>query len=282
MISFRPMVTDDIPAGLALCRAASWNQRSSEWELFLTLSPHGCRVAVDDTGSVVGTVATVAYQDRFSWIGMVLVDSASQRQGIGMKLLNEALAILNGHGTIKLDATPAGREVYLKLNFVDEYPLSRMQCDSIPINTLPMSSASAVRQTDFEAILEFDKKVFGADRKILLAWMLKNAPHLAFVHRNGSNVKGYCFGRDGVNFSHIGPVIAEDDVTAIDLVSCALRNIKRKPVIIDVLQRGTKWNEWISGVGFLEQRPLMRMYRGSNSHPGIPRNQFAILGPEFG
>ncbi len=39
---------------------------------------------------------------------MVLVDPACRRLGIGIQLMQEALQILCGEETIKLDATPAG------------------------------------------------------------------------------------------------------------------------------------------------------------------------------
>lgn len=71
MITFRTMKVDDIAAGLSLCRAAGWNQRLQDWELFLTMSPEGCRVALDESGKIVGTVTTVRYENHFSWVGMV-------------------------------------------------------------------------------------------------------------------------------------------------------------------------------------------------------------------
>src|SRR5690349_11093844 len=126
MVVYRKMVKADIDAGLILCRSAGWNQLENDWKIFLELSPDGNRVAVDENGKVVGTVTTISYEDHFSWIGMVLVDPEKKRQGIGTQLLLEALRVLVNMDTIKLDATPAGREVYLKLGFVDEYMLSRM------------------------------------------------------------------------------------------------------------------------------------------------------------
>jgi hypothetical protein len=47
-VCFRDMTPADIAAGLELSRAARWNQTEREWELFLRLSPEGCRVAVMD------------------------------------------------------------------------------------------------------------------------------------------------------------------------------------------------------------------------------------------
>src|SRR5881628_921343 len=112
-VDYRIMVPDDIPVGLELCRISRWNQVRRDWELFLKLSPAGCRVAIKG-GQVIGTVATVRYQDRFSWVGMVVVDPAERGQGVGTQLLHGALEILSDLRSIRLDATPVGRPVYQK------------------------------------------------------------------------------------------------------------------------------------------------------------------------
>ena len=44
-VSIRDMTPDDIAAGLALCRASSWNQTEQDWRFFLTAAPHGALVA---------------------------------------------------------------------------------------------------------------------------------------------------------------------------------------------------------------------------------------------
>ncbi|MGH2564748.1 MAG: GNAT family N-acetyltransferase, partial [Ginsengibacter sp.] len=118
MIVFRPMTDNDIAAGMVLCRAAGWNQLARDWEILLHLNPDGCRVATINN-KVIGTVTAIRYEKFFSWIGMVLVDPAFRGRGTGMQLLDEALRVLQNEETIKLDATPAGRKLYLKLNFVD-------------------------------------------------------------------------------------------------------------------------------------------------------------------
>jgi hypothetical protein len=38
----------------------------------------------------------------------------------------------------------------------------------------------------------------------------------------------------------------------------------------------------VGALGFREQRPLVRMYRGGGPVPGQPDRQFALFGPEFG
>jgi GNAT superfamily N-acetyltransferase len=282
MITFRQMKSADIPAGLSLCRAAGWNQLSRDWELFLQMSPEGCLVAIDPDGKVVGTVTTVQYQNHFSWIGMVLVDPSVRKQGIGMQLLKESLEILKGNETVKLDATPAGREIYLKLNFVDEYPLSRMLCEEVLVDRNLDSEARPAQDDDLSRILEFDRDAFGADRSAVLEWYMKESPQYTFVSEAGGEITGYCLGRAGHNFTHIGPIVALDIKQAIQVVTAALQHCLGDPVIIDSTHFTPAWRAWLTSRGFIEQRPFIRMFRGTNAWPGITARQFAVLGPEFG
>jgi GNAT superfamily N-acetyltransferase len=282
MITFRTMRRDDIPAGLSLCRAAGWNQLARDWDLFLNVSPDDCRVAVDGSGKVVGTVTTVRYGDHFSWIGMVLVDPAIRRQGIGMKLLKESLQILKNEKTVKLDATPAGREVYLKLDFQDEYYLSRMHCPSVATIAPSGKQVRHSKQDDLFKIFPYDHKVFGAKRDSVLGWIWKGASELSFVYERAGEIAGYCFGRHGQNHTHIGPVVAREESIAQELVAAVLKECSGKSVIIDAPHHTRAWLTWLQHNGFFEQRPFMRMFIGDNKWPGKPEQQFAILGPEFG
>ena len=213
---------------------------------------------------------------------MVLVDPDYRKRGIGMQLLIESLQVLEGERTVKLDATPAGREIYLKLNFVDEYPLSRMLCSEVSAGKSLRSNMRNVTADDFSGILELDREVFGADRKDVLQWSWINAPQYAYVAEEKNKITGFCLGRPGHNYTHIGPVIAQDTAQAIQLVSAALRHCLRRPVIIDSPHHTPAWQAWLSSIGFVEQRPFIRMYKGGNYWPGLPERQFAILGPEFG
>jgi hypothetical protein len=197
-----------------------------------------------------------------------------------MQLLLEALHILRNEATVKLDATPAGREVYLKMGFEDEFRLSRMQLTKN--QKLKTTLARSMQQQDLQRIATFDQDIFGADRLPLLNWIHAGFPELAFVAEEEDKIVGYCLGRKGYSFTQIGPVIAKDSSIAQDLVSAALMHCSGHPVILDILQHDPQWKAWLTSIGFSEQRPFIRMYRGNNTSHGIPEKQFAILGPEFG
>jgi GNAT superfamily N-acetyltransferase len=281
MTVYRTMTPEDIPAGLHLCRLAGWNQLARDWQLFLQTNRKGCSVALDDAGKVIGTVATIPYQGHFTWIGMVLVDPSKQRQGIGTELLREALRLTANQETIKLDATPAGREVYLKIGFADEYEIIRMSRAVIKTGDM-QSTARLATASDFPSLLKLDLQVFGADRHFVLEWNFKDEGQYAFVVEEQGEITGFCLGRRGYEFDQIGPIVANDVTIAMQLLSSVLHQVDGKPVILDVLTHTPDWIDFVSSLGFTPLRPLIRMFRGPNNHPGLPQKQFAILGPEFG
>lgn len=280
-IVFREMVPEDIPAGLRLCRASRWNQTARDWAQFLELAPQGARVAVRD-GQVIGTVATVPYQDRFGWIGMVLVDPAARGRGVGTQLLHKGLEALVGIRCARLDATPAGHALYLKLGFQDEYGLARMQRAPGAAAPPQQNRVRYMGAGDLPAVQTLDRQVFGADRSGMLEWLFAGASEYAHVIEEEGVLRGYSLGRHGFDFEHLGPVVAQDHGQAEQLTAACLAAAPGRPLILDSARHSKEWLRWLESEGFLEQRPFMRMFLGENRHPGLPERQFAILGPEFG
>jgi GNAT superfamily N-acetyltransferase len=290
-IQLRVMRASDIPAGLRLTRASHWNQLARDWELFLALSPDGCRVAVEETGEVVGSVAAVRYGSAFGWIAMVLVDPAYRGNGIGAQLLHAALDILADVATVRLDATPAGHRVYTRFGFVDEYTIHRMQrvaqplaMDSPAVQQLLATLAQGppirlMEDRDLPQVFAQDEDVFGADRRALLEVFRDQAPEYAWVCGDG-RIDGYLFGRRGYAFQHLGPLVARDEATARRLLGACLTASADRAFIVDVPAR-PHMSEFLESLHFTLQRPFTRMYRGQPCRHERTDRVFAIAGPEF-
>jgi len=137
-ITLRTMTQSDIAAGMRLCNLAGWNQTAADWELFLDSDPEGSFVAMCN-GQIAGVAATITYGGLLAWISMVLVDPQFRRMGIASMLMKRAIEHLKNCPSVKLDATAAGREVYVKLGFADEYELHRLTNDALPAvsNSIP-------------------------------------------------------------------------------------------------------------------------------------------------
>jgi GNAT superfamily N-acetyltransferase len=273
------MRAPDIDVGLRLCRVSGWNQVRRDWEQFLALSPNGCCVA-ELEGQVVGTVATVRYGTRFGWIGMVLVDPAVRGRGIGTQLLDHSLALLKDLPQVRLDATAAGRPLYLTRGFTEEGLINRLQ--GSPSQQSRPEGVRPMNEHDIAAVFALDQRVFGANREAMLRWMWQGAREYAWVAESGAEVTGYTFGRHGHDHEHLGPVTAVDGETARRLAAASLGLDGGRTFVVDVGPGQSLWQQGLEALGFRFQRPLIRMARGGGGTPGNPPQQFAVLGPEFG
>jgi predicted N-acetyltransferase YhbS len=288
-VTFRDMTVEDIPAGLALCRASGWNQVERDWRRFLETQPGGAIVAERES-RVIGTVATMRYGRRFAWVAMVLVDPAERSRGVGRALLTRGLSLLDDVETVRLDATPAGEPLYRTLGFVEEARFSRLQLAPgavrmaiapDPVST-KLVTVRLLEPADWDAIAAFDARVFGAERRAMLEWLWAGAPEYAWVAFNGERLAGYVLGRSGHLFEHLGPIIADDAGTAARLLTTCLPSRADRAFVVDAPLDQVEWRRFLASTGFVEQRPFFRMSRGRPAPAGLPANLFATVGPEFG
>lgn len=280
----RAMIVEDVPAGVRLNQMAGWNQTASDWERFLTVSPRGCFVS-ELNGQVCGTVTTISFQNRFAWIGMVLVDPQYRGRGIGTDLLKRAIRHLDDEKipTLKLDATPQGKPLYEKLGFVAEYEIERWSLQRSPSETAKSSSLDEFASAALlQSILKTDQEVFGADRGFLLESLHEDAPDLTLGSWTGSVLRGYALGRRGLFADHLGPWMASDGAAARTLLETFLARSSREAIVVDCLKSNKIAAGLLRSCGFTYSRPLTRMFRGPNDDPGQPERLCAILGPEFG
>jgi GNAT superfamily N-acetyltransferase len=300
-VLIREMNLADIPAGLGLCRVSRWNQTERDWQHFLMAAPHGALVAVEN-GLVVGTVATLPY-GPFAWISMMLVDPAVRGRGIGTLLLNRGLALVPEAAAARLDATPAGEVLYRRLGFVPEYGLARFSLDvrrrGGGARSRPRSQARALGRklegtgghrpgarplapVDWPALYDMDTGAFGASRATLLERLAGEAPEYAWVVERHGDPQGYLLGRHGHVREHLGPLIADTAETAGLLLEACLAAHPDREVVLDVPDDQQAWRAELAELGFVIERPFLRMYRGRRPAPGEPSRVYAITGPEFG
>lgn len=279
-IQVRPVIQADLPDVLRLKNIAGWNQTEADLAFFLKQFPKTFWVAVHN-GKVIGSTLGAVYNHKVAWIGMVLVDPEFRRQGVGRSLMATALEALQNIPSVKLDATPDGKALYVRLGFKDEYLLNRMVTPALP--AIPDSPSTSIRPLvpgDLPRIIEADRVAFGADRSALLTHLYQDAPHLAWI--GVDQPTAFCLGRVGFHFTQIGPVIAPSVVLADALIRAALLTLSGQATLLDVPDTQTQVLALLKSRGFVTQRSLLRMYREANPITGRPDQLFAIAGPELG
>ncbi len=284
-VPIRLMRPDDLGAAHELRALAGWNQSERDWRGFLAYEPEGCFVA-ELGGRVVGTATTIRYGRHFGWIGMVLVHPEWRRHGIGSALLRHAIASLHAAGvdTVKLDATPQGRTVYLPLGFTDEYDLARYEGVA---PAAPPAAGAGIGigpwlETDDAAVVALDAEAFGAERGRVLRTLARRHPELAWVARKDGQVAGCLCGRIGATTVQVGPWVARDAEVAAALLRAFFAAVAGRRVFFDVLDSCAGAKALLEAERFTVQRRLTRMFLGPNRHPGRPDLVFGISSPEKG
>ncbi len=280
-ITIEPFTQDHIDFGMQLKNVARWNQLPADWSRFIDWEPEGCFLAMADD-EPAGTAITIRYQDRFGWIGMVLVHPEMRRRGIGTLLLMACIDYLEhaGVAAVKLDATPMGKTLYDTIGFVDEYMIER---HALAAQTCePSPDVRDVTDADLDAICAFDAEAFGADRSRVLRRLSAEADTDALVMADGSDITGYVFLRPGMSADHIGPWCATGPEAAEALLATAISRRAGSKLFIDISRANDHSADIVARLGFERQRHLIRMFRGINASPGETDLVYGITGPEIG
>lgn len=279
MLPIRTMTLDDVPLGMRLKDLAGWNQTEADWRRLLALEPDGCFVAECD-GRPAGTTCVSVFAP-IGWVSMVLVDPPMRGRGIATRLMEHALAYLDGCGVgaVRLDATPLGRAVYEKLGFVAEYEVARWEglAAGGPVGPGIASAGPA----DVAAVAAMDEAATGADRRPLLHRLRQEQPETMKVLMRGQRIAGYSWVRPGSRAIEIGPVVALDSASGEVLADAALSDCSGRRVFMDVPVPNLPAMRWAEARGLRIQRPFTRMRRG-RPVPDQPLLLWAGFGPEKG
>lgn len=276
-LNWRGLTSSDVDDAVALNAEAGWNQISDDWRFMLD---QGEGAGVLDGGDLIASSMLLPQGDRFAWIAMILVTAEWQRKGLASQLMRRCIAGAEALNLIAgLDATEAGRQVYMPLGFNDIYPLTRWQADG-PKATL-YGNVRPMLASDLEAVAERDVVISGAPRLGLLSHLHGRCPERAFVLERDGALQGFVLARNGRLATQIGPLSADNGATALALLQAALANQTGK-VFLDAADHHAGLADWLADAGFIKQRGYMRMLLGPNEPIDDPNQVYLIAGPELG
>lgn len=261
-LAIRQLTVPDVPIADAIATAAfaSPGSRAPEIQRYLTLQPTGWFLACEDA-TPVGMGGAVDY-GPFAYIGMIAVDPALQRRGIGDAIMRHILAWLRDRACpgALLDASPFGAPLYARLGFVttDQTAVWRREATPTPIPTvcegvLPLTIA------DLPALAAFDSPHFGAERATVLAAFLAEFPgRVLGTYETTGQLTGFCVAQPRT----LGPWIATSPTCARALLASALPFYAEPPQMF-VPVSNTHAADLLTAAGFTCQRVLQHMSLGT-------------------
>jgi GNAT superfamily N-acetyltransferase len=280
----RALTEADILETRTLVAEAGWNQVDADWALMLEQG-RGFGIFGTD-GRLIATAVVLPFGGRFAWISMVLVEKAHRRLGLATRLMRRCIDAVLADGLVPLlDATPDGRQVYIRLGFRDLWGYRRMASRQLSTSEPKVNKrAFTVRRlvdSDGPRLLAYDRSVFGADRSMVLSNLRHRLPDAAVLVETADRIRGFALARDGRNAVQIGPVVADNTEVAIALLT-AMSVALSGPVFIDAANHQPDFRQWLEETGFARQRGFMRMIYGATLPFEDRARTFAVAGPELG
>ncbi|WP_028602451.1 GNAT family N-acetyltransferase [Ottowia thiooxydans] len=261
-----------------LVMESHWNQLPADWHFFFE---HGHVLVVRNAESRIIASGAVLPMDadtnghRVAWISMILVLPEVRGQGLGRRVFEACLRSAQAADYLPmLDATPQGEPLYTQFGFV---PLSHITRWRREARGARASSAPAP-QADLDQFVALDARALGFGRSALIN-SLQGRPTTHCV----SSSHGFTLVRAGRTAHHIGPLLAEDEGRALELLQQAVDALET-PVLIDAPQQRPVLTAALQAAGFVPQRDFTRMAwvpPGRTLPQGQPHFIHAIAGPEF-
>jgi predicted N-acetyltransferase YhbS len=281
-LSIRRLSGSDASGAHALSAEIGWTQTVADWRLLLARG--GAWGGAEPDGRIAATAAWLGH-GALAWLCMVIVRQPWRRRGVATDLVRRVLADIDAAGAVAgLDARAELVPFYERFGFRPVTDVVRLRAARA---SLPAETPDAVvriaplRADEVAEMADYDARSSGADRAALLTHLHGRRPDLAFVARAGEWAAGYVLGRDGRGATQIGPLVAEDDETAIALAARALANVQG-PAIVDAPAAQRSFIDWLAGVGFAERQPFVRMLRGREAPLDQADYIFAAAGLDFG
>jgi ribosomal protein S18 acetylase RimI-like enzyme len=278
----RLMEERDIDFALAQTGREGWDIADGGFQMHMKHDPAGCFIAERD-GRRIAMITTTRY-GRSAFIGNLIVEPSSRRQGIGEMLMRRAMDHLRQQGVqrLALEADPPGVKLYRRLGFTDAFQSLRFEATS---RVRP--AAGEVREVEpltadnLKEMARFDAHHFGDDRSRILAALLPHAPAAFCLRRDGAPA-GYIITQpidDGVR---LGPAVAVNEEAAAALLDAVLARLEVARFTAGVPAPNHHGARVLRARGFEPGTPCLRMVCGKDAYHGRPEQILAIAGGDRG
>ena len=207
-----------------------------------------------------GMVGVFDYQ-TFASVGVLGVLPAFRGKGIGRALMEhvEGWATRRGIFSFILDATHEGARLYEKLGYRDEDTSYRLNLKRQKTYQIPEEIENATLY-HLPEIVEFDKPIFGAERKKVLEVFLKEFAGRAFLSRDkAGSINGFVIAQT----STIGPWVAANAGVAEHLLQAVLSLGLPENSRVLLPTANKEGLELLQQYGFENSRTLRHMVKGN-------------------
>jgi GNAT superfamily N-acetyltransferase len=271
------MTGEDVEFVIGMAAEEGWNPGIHDGEIFYETYPDGFFIA-EIEGKTVGCASAVAYDDLFGFLGFYVVKPEFREKGIGIKLTEKCMEHL-GNRNIGLDGVVENEKKYQEImKFKSFY--SNLRFEGKGGGKVP---EGLVKITDvpFENLMEYDREMFPAPRSAFLEKWIKQPDSHSFAAVDAGKLKGYGVIRKCQTGYKIGPLFADDQITAENLFLALNASVPDEVVYLDVPEPNKKAMEIAKKYSMTVMFKTIRMY--NQQEPEIKlENVYGVTSFELG
>ncbi len=244
--------------------AEGWNPGLNDAELFYNTDPNGFYGYFLDEEMIAGG-SIVSYNGKFGFMGLFIVKDEFRTQGIGRKIWHERKILLQKrlepNAAKGMDGVVAMQKFYnkggFKMAFRDIRFGRKGENFEFDINISP------IKKEDLAAIYTYDEKCFGVPRKNFLEpWIFQENAHSFKIEKEG-HLCGFAVLRKTLEGYKVGPLFADDFVSAEALYRTCLTLAKGENVYLDISENHELANKLVKKYNANYVFECARMYCGA-------------------
>jgi ribosomal protein S18 acetylase RimI-like enzyme len=272
----RTMSRAELDRAVDWAAAEGWNPGLNDADAFYAADRQGFFAGVLD-GEMIASISLVAYDARFSFLGLYIVQPAHRGKGLGLKLWCEAVA---RHGTtlVGLDGVVAQQENYKKSGFQLAYRNIRYRG---VVAGRPSARLAAADTVPFDRLLAYDREFFPAPRPDFLGSWIKPADGKALVAIDDGGIAGFGVIRACLEGLKIGPLYASTERIAEELLIALAATARGDTIYLDVPAPNAAAIRLAERQGMKPVFETARMYTGAA--PDLPLSRlYGVTSFELG
>ena len=277
LLKINKMSFEDMSFAISSANSEGWNPGLFDADCFYHADPNGFLMAKIE-GNTVGCISAVAYNDNYGFIGFYIVAPEYRGKGYGVELGKAALASL-GDRNIGLDGGLERQDVHKKYwGFSYAYKNMRFQGKA---ESKKLPTALQITGVDFNKLLEYDSQVFLFPRPVFLSYWISRADSFGYYLEHEGTILGYGILRKCFTGYRIGPLFADDEIIAREIVEALLSNIPGELYYLDIPEPNTASLKIVHQYNMQKVFETARMY--TKEIPNVPLHKvFGITSFELG
>ena len=276
LLKINKMSFEDMSFAISSANSEGWNPGLFDADCFYHADPNGFLMAKIESNTV-GCISAVAYNDNYGFIGFFLVDPKYRGQWHGIRLGKVALEYL-GDRNVGLDGVLEKQVAYQNFGFNYAYKNIRFEGKAKSKKSL---AALPIANVDFNKLLEYDRKIFLFPRTEFLRRWIAQVDSVGYYLENKDHLLGYGILRKCVTGYRVGPLFADNEAIAIEILEALTSNISGEVYYLDIPEPNTEALKVAEQYNMQKVFETARMY--TKEIPNVPLHKvFGITSFELG